>query len=129
MASFYLDENVSSVLAVLLRLLGNDVLTTEQLGNKGATDVAQLLTALRTDRVLVSHNRVHMEMLAEAWQAFAPAWNVSPTPCYPGLLVIPDGNRLPTTDAARVIHDLASAESLTGRFLNLKRALGWRDFG
>ena len=123
----YLDENVSPVLATFLRLLGYDVVPTAELGNNGATDVAQLLTAVRLDRVMVSHDLGHVGLVHEAWHAYARRWGVAPAPSHPWLLVIPDSRILSNLDAAQEIHQRIGATADEGRLRSWRRPDGWRE--
>ncbi len=125
---FYLDENVAEEMVPALRRLGHDAVSTAQLGNKGATDVQQLLLAGRMGRVLITHNFRHFALLHEAWLAFAAEWGVPAAPRHPGILIIPDAGVVPSADAARAIDQLiASSGSVAGRLLAWKPATGWRE--
>jgi predicted nuclease of predicted toxin-antitoxin system len=53
----YLDEDVSALVAELLRARGFDVQTTQGAGLKAATDDEQLEYAVSTRRALLTHNR------------------------------------------------------------------------
>jgi len=57
--SLYFDEDVSVKIAFNLRHRGFDVLTTIEAKNLGATDEGQLSYAVRTARVLITHNLRH----------------------------------------------------------------------
>lgn len=75
----YLDEDVSVLVAELLRSHGFDVLTAREAGQLGKSDEEQLAYALSQSRALVSHNRSDFEALAQ--QYFAA---VVPLPGVPG---------------------------------------------
>jgi hypothetical protein len=93
---------------------------------KGATDVRQLLYAVRERRIVVSHESGHFRMLHEAWVSFAREWGVRPPAQHPGILVIPTPPRLEFADAARVLVDvLARPEPIENRLLAWRRADGW----
>jgi hypothetical protein len=62
---WYLDENVSERLAILLVLLGYDAIGTTAAGNKGASDATQPLFALRSGRTLLAHNANDFELIHE----------------------------------------------------------------
>jgi predicted nuclease of predicted toxin-antitoxin system len=127
-AQFYLDENVSAVLAALLRALGHDVVTTAELGHKGASNVRLLSFAARSRRILISHDTGHFAMLHEAWQTWAEDWGVGASARHPGILLVPDSGVLPVAEAARVAHELVNATtSVENQLLVWTRAKGWRE--
>ncbi|HSR67220.1 MAG TPA: DUF5615 family PIN-like protein [Acidobacteriota bacterium] len=66
-ASLYLDEDVSIVIAEILRSRGFDVATVRDRGKLGLHDEQQLRLASSENRVLVTHNRVDFERLATEW--------------------------------------------------------------
>lgn len=53
----YLDENVSTLVARLVRARGFEALTADEAGNKGLSDPEQLDFAVRSGRAIVTHNR------------------------------------------------------------------------
>ena len=59
----YLDEDVSVLLAKLLRARGFEVITTQDAKRLGASDKEQLEYAVRKEKVLLTHNRIHFEKL------------------------------------------------------------------
>lgn len=64
----YFDEDMSAIVAAKLRKIGWDVLTTQQAGNSGKSDVAQLEYASREGRILVTRNyadfqEIHQQFL------------------------------------------------------------------
>lgn len=63
-ARLYLDEDVSTLLAALLRSRGFEARTTQEAGNLTATDERQLEYATRHNLVLLTHNRTDFEELA-----------------------------------------------------------------
>jgi hypothetical protein len=63
----YLDEDVSVLVAQLLRPHGFEVLTTREAQNLGSSDATQLRYATEHHRTLLTHNRLDYERLhAEA---------------------------------------------------------------
>ena len=62
-AEVYLDEDVSILVAVLLRARGFDVLTTRDDNRLGQADPAQLARATALNRCMVTHNRIDFENL------------------------------------------------------------------
>ena len=65
--SLYLDENVQFALTKELRARGVDILTTQEGGNLSKDDMAQLMFANESKRVLFSHNKRHFAMLHYQW--------------------------------------------------------------
>jgi hypothetical protein len=60
----YNDEDVSALIANLIRARGFSVLTTLEAGNLGKSDAQQLEFAVSREKVLLTHNRVDFEDLA-----------------------------------------------------------------
>ena len=60
----YLDEDVSILIADLIRARGFSATTTLNAGNLAKHDRAQLEFAIESGRVLLTHNRVDFERLA-----------------------------------------------------------------
>lgn len=126
----YLDENVSAALIAALLALGFNVVSTAQLGRKGATDVSQLLFAARDGRVLITYDTDHFEIVHEAWRSFALEWGVHQRARHPGILGLPDPGLLKTPDAAALVDELfRSGEEVENRLLVWRRPTGWREIG
>jgi Domain of unknown function (DUF5615) len=62
-ASLYTDEDVSALVATLLRSRGLDVTTVPEQTTIGKTDSEQLEFATSLSRCIVTHNRVDFERL------------------------------------------------------------------
>jgi predicted nuclease of predicted toxin-antitoxin system len=65
----YLDEDVSVLLADLIRARGFEVITTVEAGLRGTTDAEQLAYAVTHQKTLLTHNRVDFESLAAQYAA------------------------------------------------------------
>ncbi len=65
--ALYLDEDVSVVVAAILRARGFDVVTARDIGQLGLSDSEQLAYAAQAGRVLLTHNRVDFERLHREW--------------------------------------------------------------
>ncbi len=63
----YHDEDVSALIADMIRARGFSVLTTFKAGNLGKSDAGQLEFAVSQKRVLLTHNRVDFEILAKEY--------------------------------------------------------------
>ena len=68
-AQLYLDEDVSVLLAALLRSRGFEAVTTWEAGNIGATDDRQLEFAAGRGLALLTHNRSDFERLASLYMS------------------------------------------------------------
>lgn len=66
-AHVYLDEDVSALIATLLRTRGFDTTTARDEGMLGQDDAAQLERAVSLGRCIVTHNRVHFERLHQEY--------------------------------------------------------------
>lgn len=62
-AELYLDEDVSALVATLLRVRGFNVTTTRDEGMLRRDDPEQLARAISLGRCIFTHNRVHFEEL------------------------------------------------------------------
>jgi predicted nuclease of predicted toxin-antitoxin system len=65
----YLDEDVSVLVADLLRARGFVATTTREAGRLGSSDVEQLRHAITEDQTFLTHNRVDFEALAQQYFA------------------------------------------------------------
>ena len=63
----YLDEDVSVLVAELLRARGFNVQTTQETGRKAAADEEQLAYAVSRRRALLTHNRDDFARLAQEY--------------------------------------------------------------
>ncbi|WP_254566462.1 DUF5615 family PIN-like protein [Oscillatoria sp. HE19RPO] len=63
----YLDEDVNVLVADLLKVKGFDVITARDAGTLHSSDPEQLAYAVSQQRVLLTHNRVDFEELAQAY--------------------------------------------------------------
>lgn len=62
-ATLYTDEDVSVLVATLLRSRGFNVTTSLEQGMLGKSDQDQLIYTAKVDRCLLTHNRVDFERL------------------------------------------------------------------
>lgn len=66
-AALYLDEDVSVLVAALLRARGFDVTTAREEGMLGRNDGDQLTCAVKLGRSIFTHNRLDFEQLHRAY--------------------------------------------------------------
>jgi predicted nuclease of predicted toxin-antitoxin system len=97
-AALYTDEDMSALVATLLRSRGIDVTTVPEQSTLGKTDREQLEFAASLGRCILTHNRVdferlHLQYIEESKQHF-------------GIIVIPQKNAY---EVARRIGILVSA--------------------
>jgi predicted nuclease of predicted toxin-antitoxin system len=62
-AELYLDEDVSVLVAALLKARGFEAISVRDAGMLGQDDARQLAHAAAMGRCIVTHNRVHFERL------------------------------------------------------------------
>ncbi len=65
----YLDENISVVVAEILRSRGFEAVTTQEAGNKGLSDEQQLEFASDDKMTILTHDRTDYEDLAKNYFA------------------------------------------------------------
>ncbi len=100
---FYLDEDISPRVAVVLRKRGIDVVSTHDVGNIGLTDSGQLAFAAREKRGLVTRNaRDFVEISREAVRRHEP---------HAGIILCP-----PTIRGHEVGHLAAALARVSQRF-------------
>lgn len=126
-ARFYLDENVSTELSDVLVSAGHDVLSTDDAGRKGNSDVRQLVFAAREGRIAITHNRDDFVLVHEAWIAYATAWGVARPVKHPGISVLPQPPLMPSTEAADEIDRVSHVSRLANRIWVWRRPLGWYE--
>ena len=63
----YLDEDVSALVADLIKARGFGIITTQQAGRRGKSDAEQLDYAVGRRATLVTHNRADFEFLAREY--------------------------------------------------------------
>lgn len=108
-ASVYTDEDVSNLVATLLRNRGLDVLTTIEAGMMGHSDVEQLSYASAHNRCLLTHNRVdfetlHLALISEARQ-------------HSGIIVIPQKNAYDIAKRVGVLLDSLTSDEVFKQLL------------
>jgi len=60
---FYLDEDVPLSFGEALKTRGVDALSTQEAGNKGFTDLEQMLFTVEHGRVIITHNKKDFMLL------------------------------------------------------------------
>lgn len=126
MAAFYLDNDTSNEVVGLLETKGHAVLHTRWYGQARATDDQQVLTALRLNRILVTHNARDFILVHRAWRLWPSSFGVD-WPRHPGILIIPQPADLPTPQAVEALDRFVrSGRPLLDQLYRLHVAGGWR---
>lgn len=87
MASLYLDNNLSPLLAGELQALGHTAFHARTLGYRHAKDFEHLVFAARLGAILVTHD-LHFALLHGAWRFWTATWGIPEHQS--GILIIPD---------------------------------------
>ena len=123
MADLYLDNDVSLVLARLLRQNGHNVIATKEERRSRASDDEQLLTAATRQRILVTHNVADFVLLHNAWRRWAEAWQLPSAPPHSGIVVLEQGS---ADGLLPILHSfIAPGVSLANELLRWRRNSGW----
>ncbi|ELS00999.1 hypothetical protein Xen7305DRAFT_00007000 [Xenococcus sp. PCC 7305] len=84
LATLYTDEDMSALVATLLRARGLDVTTVPEQATLGKTDNEQLEFATSLGRCLLTHNRVDFERLHLKY--------MEQNKQHPGIIIVPQKN-------------------------------------
>jgi uncharacterized protein with PIN domain len=108
-ATIYTDEDVSKLVATLLRARGFDVTTTIEQGMLSRSDSQQLAYAASVDRCLLTHNRVdferlHLEYMTAGWE-------------HSGIIVIPQKNAYEIAQRAAILLNTLTADEIANQLL------------
>ena len=77
----YFDEDVSAVVADLIRARGFSVTTTREAGRLGSSDAEQLAYAARQQKTFLTHNRADFESLPPVISRPVRPTTASSSPC------------------------------------------------
>lgn len=108
-ATIHTDEDVSRLVATLLRSRGFDVTTTSEQGMLSQLDNQQLAYAASVDRCLLTHNRVdferlHLEYITEGWE-------------HSGIIVIPQKNAYEIVQRVAILLNTLTADEIYNQLL------------
>ena len=108
---FYLDENMSPVIAEQLMKVGIDALTVRDSGELGDEDINHLQRATQMGRVLCTHDADYLRLNAQGVEHAGIAFSRQYRTAIGSLV-----------NALRELHGTTSAEEIYGRvhFLNVK---------
>ena len=108
MARLYADEQFPFPVVALLRNLGHDVLTIQEVGNAGDDDPEVLAFAVNNDRAVMTQNRRHFIRLH------------TQKPNHAGIIVCTDDKNLERL-ATRINDAIAGEENLRGKLIRVNR--------
>lgn len=109
LASLYTDEDMSALVATLLRARGLDVTTVPEQSTLGKTDREQLEFATSLNRCLVTHNRVDFESLHLSY--------LQERKQHTGIIVVPQKNSYEVARRIGVLVAGMSAEEIKNQLL------------
>lgn len=104
LAALYTDEDMSALVATLLRARGLDITTVPEQATLGRTDEEQLEVAIELKRCLVTHNRVDFERLNLKY--------ISKTKKHYGIIVVPQKNSYEVAQRVGILVNALSAEEI-----------------
>lgn len=108
-AALYTDEDMSALVATLLRSRGLDVTTVPEQATLGKTDREQLEFATSIKRCILTHNRVdferlHLQYLEENKQHF-------------GIIIVPQKNAYEVAQRIGILVNALTIEEITNQLL------------
>lgn len=108
-ALLYMDEDISALVATLLRSRGLDVTTVPEQETLGKTDSEQLELATSIGRCLVTHNRVdferlHLQFIEEDKEHF-------------GIIVVPQKNAYEVAQRVGILVNTLTVDSINNQLL------------
>jgi hypothetical protein len=108
-ATIHTDEDVSRLVATLLRARGFDVTTTSEQGMLSQLDNQQLAYAASVDRCLLTHNRVdferlHLEYMTEGRE-------------HSGIIVTPQKNAYEIVQRVAILLNTLTADEIANQLL------------
>ena len=108
-AALYIDEDMSALVATLLRSRGLDVTTVSEQATLGKTDIEQLEIATSLSRCILTHNRVdferlHLQYMEEDRQHF-------------GIIVVPQKNAYEVAQRVGILVSALKANEIKSQLL------------
>lgn len=108
-AALYTDEDVSALVATLLRSRGLDVTTVPEQLTLGRTDGEQLELATSMKRCLLTHNRVDFERLHIQY--------MEDNRQHPGIIIVPQKNAYEVAQRVGILVSALAVEEITNQLL------------
>jgi hypothetical protein len=127
---FYLDEQVSELLASALQALGYDATSANRLGNKGLHDGLQLLIATNQGRVLITYNYKDFTLLHRSWRDWTTDWGIEERHRHSGILLVRSSQGIKARTLADAIDGFAQENhDLSSRLVEWNSSYGWSEVG
>jgi predicted nuclease of predicted toxin-antitoxin system len=108
-AALYTDEDMSALVAVLLRSRGLNVTTVPEQSTRGKTDNEQLELAAFLGRCLITHNRVDFERLHLQY--------VENGKQHSGIIVVPQKNAYEVAQRIGILVSALTADEIKNQLL------------
>lgn len=108
-AALYTDEDVSALVATLLRSRGLDVTTVPEQGTLGKIDREQLEFATSLSRCILTHNRVDFERLHLQY--------IEEDRQHSGSIVVPQKNAYEVAQRVGILISALTVEAVTNQLL------------
>lgn len=124
MTDFYLDHNISSQLATLLRRRGHAVVSARQIGRERGDDAEHLFIAAEQQRIVVTHDRDDFTLLHRAWTRWSVGWGIMVS--HAGIVVFPQPPRLTVGQSDQEIATLLARQPvMTNTLFVWSTGAGW----
>ncbi len=109
LAALYTDEDMSALVATLLRTRGLDVTTVPEQSSLGKTDREQLEFATSLNRCLLTHNRVDFERLHLQY--------IEEDRQHSGIIIVPQKNAYEVAQRISIIVTSLTADVIMNQLL------------
>jgi predicted nuclease of predicted toxin-antitoxin system len=108
-AALYTDEDMSALVATLLRSRGLDITTVPEQTTLGKTDIEQLEFAISMGRCILTHNRVDFERLHLHY--------VEQNRQHSGIIVVPQKNAYEIAQRIGILVSALTADEIRNQLL------------
>ena len=108
-SELYTDEDISALVAILLKSRGLDVTTVPEQLTLGKTDKEQLELAISMNRCLVTHNRVDFEKLHFQY--------LNENKKHSGIIIIPQKNPYEVARRVAILVTTLTVEQINNQLL------------
>ncbi|MEM9540810.1 MAG: DUF5615 family PIN-like protein [Cyanobacteria bacterium P01_E01_bin.42] len=107
--TLYTDEDMSALVATLLRSRGFDITTVPEQGSLGKTDREQLEFSTSMNRCIITHNRVDFEQLHVQYLDEGKE--------HAGIIIIPQKNAYEVAQRVSILVDILRIEEIRNQLL------------